>query len=847
MIKETEPNSNTSLTHFKNELWGLLHNKNEISLGIGSEEYYVILYFLLLQRESVLSPSLSRNISETRYTINNISDKFLDDREVFFGLLQREFAPIINRINYNAVKSIVLLFETLDQSIFKEHFSEIFDDFLFKYSKLNSRNIAGSILPAELSKFICGLVELPGNARVYNPFAGLASFIISLSKDFHCSGQEINQTISTIGLMRLMAYDKFLNNVFIQDDSIKNWNFYEEKNDLIISSPPFGMRLTNSLPGKFGNIINYEHFLIEKSLDDLNETGMVIAVLSQGFLSRSGSERGLREHLIENDLLDIVISFPGGMLMNTTIPVSIVVINKNKKQKGLVRFLDASKFVVSKSVREKVLNYGALNEAIKGRVDSPSLRIASNSKVSEFDFNFNSQRYFETEIDIEENTDLVKLSELIGSFRGQRITKVQSGKFVRIRNLKETKLDFSLDLMNLEKIELPRHVLKISESCLLLATRWSTLKPTYFNFIDESIFISPDIAAFKVDENLVDINYLINELNAQYVLDQANVFRTGLVVSSLRKDDILNIKIKVVKLNEQKAKVKGLLENFAEQKKKELVIFNKIHGLESTIIEQNAYLRHSLAGASTNITGAVTSLMNIINEQIKPLVPEVLNFKESPVHTLNLNRLMDILKENADKVFKTTSRVTNNTDPTSEVDFLSCINIYDFLNRYCLEKKAIGSQQYQLAFEYDEKAFKDENGNLIDTYISANKNLLTIMLDNLLQNAEQHAFPGYLNNRIEIALLCQSNENNINRITILVSNTGKPMPEDYLLSDFIRNGSTAGYNGGNGYGGWLINRIITFFNGELDIINEQAAGGLPDTDLVTSFEINLPITEVTIL
>ena len=57
-------------------------------------------------------------------------------------------------------------------------------------------------------RFICGLFELPEGAKVFNPFAGLASFGVNLDKGQDYFGQELNQKTWALGALRLMAYER---------------------------------------------------------------------------------------------------------------------------------------------------------------------------------------------------------------------------------------------------------------------------------------------------------------------------------------------------------------------------------------------------------------------------------------------------------------------------------------------------------------------------------------------------------------------------------------------------------------------------------------------------------------
>src|SRR5690606_19919585 len=139
---------------------------------------------------------------------------------------------------------------------------------------------------------------------------------------------------------------------------------------------------------------------------------------------------------------------------------------------------------------------------------------------------------------------------------GRRISVPQLGKFVRISDLKNDKVDFKLDVSAVKETELTRPGIQlIDESCLLLAVRWKTLKPTFFEYEGDPIYLSQDILSYKVDNSVIDTAYLINELQSDYVIDQLNSFRMGSTIPFLRRVDLLEIIIKVPFLDSKLIKV----------------------------------------------------------------------------------------------------------------------------------------------------------------------------------------------------------------------------------------------------------------------------------------------------
>ena len=88
-------------------------------------------------------------------------------------------------------------------------------------------------------------MEIKKDARVFNPFAGLAAFGVAFSDDFFYYGQEFNKKTWALGTLRLLAYNRYQNSKFNCEDSLSEWPSDSEKFDLIFSNPPFSMRISN--------------------------------------------------------------------------------------------------------------------------------------------------------------------------------------------------------------------------------------------------------------------------------------------------------------------------------------------------------------------------------------------------------------------------------------------------------------------------------------------------------------------------------------------------------------------------------------------------------------------------
>ena len=123
-------------------------------------------------------------------------------------------------------------------------------------------------------------------------------------------------------------------------------------------------------------------------------------VLPHGALFRSGAEGHIRKYIIEKqNYLDAVIGLPSNLFYGTSIPATILVYKKCRKDDEDILFIDASKGF------EKVGNQNKLtDESIKKIFETYKLRKeiekyshkANLKEIKENDFNLNIPRYVDT-------------------------------------------------------------------------------------------------------------------------------------------------------------------------------------------------------------------------------------------------------------------------------------------------------------------------------------------------------------------------------------------------------------------------------------------------------------------
>lgn len=79
-------------------------------------------------------------------------------------------------------------------------------------------------------------------------------------------------------------------------------------------------------------------------LDSLSEEGKGVCCIFSGALFNSRSSK-VRENLLEQNVIDAIISFPSNILNHTAVPISLVVFRRGRKSGDAVRLIDVSSLI----------------------------------------------------------------------------------------------------------------------------------------------------------------------------------------------------------------------------------------------------------------------------------------------------------------------------------------------------------------------------------------------------------------------------------------------------------------------------------------------------------------------
>ncbi|MFA5229024.1 MAG: N-6 DNA methylase [Candidatus Paceibacterota bacterium] len=797
--------------------------------------------------DSITENSDITNVIETE--IKSHPNKNTNHYLKLYYALRPIIQSISNEKNVLFIKSVC----KINHKHLSMYFSRLVEFLIIEFSEISS--FEEEVQPFEITRLISTLVELPKNAKIFNPFAGLASYGVIYDKDMHYLGQEINKNLWILGTLRLMANERLDRSDYVCDDSILNWPEGSQMFDLIVSTPPCHLRFGKKYRDFGDEYRTIEHYLIEKSLTTLLPGGKLIAFLPQKFLySNSNHDLRLKRFLINEDLIDMIISFPGSIMNNTSIPVAILVVNKKKTQPGKIRFILADRFVEEKSQsvytdssrnqkpEYQLKDFDLINEIHKQVINDEIIRIVDTEKVKTESYNLYVPRYFKESSISDKDEPFVKLKDILDNVKVCKELP-EKGPFVRIRDLKDEKIDSQLNISDIEEALIPKSgVYKICETCLLLATRWRSLKPTLFHYTGKAIFIKNEILPLRLNESKADYSYVINELNADYVKKQLEAYRIGETIPYIRKEDLHEILIKLPSLAEQRAKIQGVgeLADTLKSMQEEKRIFAQ--EAKKQIFESFSTIKHSLGTPLLNIRSAVRNIENTLFKLNSEWEKEVINERRS----ITLRDTFDSINKNLEFVHSILESndafIDLNIYELRQIDLVKFIEVY-----FKGVRTTIRNNIKPILIIHPD--IKNQLANKV--FLKSNEKLLQIAFDIIVNNAIVHAFIDHSKEYKLLFRVSLSNTTTMNdkasdgirrfntHIMIEVANNGRAFPNNYTLDKLIRRGSAAGETGNTGLGGYELNEIIKHHNdgkSTLKLITNDFA-----TEYTTTYSFLLPL------
>ena len=276
------------------------------------------------------------------------------------GILPKNFArPELDKRRLGEVVDIFTNIPLTDHKDKKDVLGRTYEYCLAMFAEQEGRRAGEFYTPSSIVRTLVEILE-PYDGRVYDPCCGAGGMFVQSAKfvenhhgnirDLSVFGQEANPTTWKLAHMNLAIRGIEADLGKTYDDTFFNDQHPTLRADFIMANPPFNMsdwggdKLAEDKRWKYGTPPqgNANFAWLQHMIYHLSPNGKIGMVLANGSLSsQTGNEGEIRKNIIEDDLVECIVAMPDKLFYSTGIPVSLWILNKNKKQKGKTLFIDA--------------------------------------------------------------------------------------------------------------------------------------------------------------------------------------------------------------------------------------------------------------------------------------------------------------------------------------------------------------------------------------------------------------------------------------------------------------------------------------------------------------------------
>ena len=318
-------------------------------------------------------------------------------------------------------------------------------EFLIKNFASTSGKKAGEFYtPPEVSTLMARLMAPQEGDEICDPTCGSGSLLMKCgrlvrastgSRRYALYGQEAIGSTWALAKMNMFLHGED-NHRIEWGDTIRNPKLLDgtaslKHFDIVVANPPFSLEKWGFEGADFDKFSRFRRGVPPRTKGDyafilhMIETmkpgsGRMAVVVPHGVLFRGAAEGRIRQKLIEENLLDVVIGLPEKLFYGTGIPAAVLVFRKNKTDEKVL-FIDASRdFEPGKNqnlLRETDLQR-ILDTAAKRQSVARYSHLATPAEIAENDFNLNIPRYVDTYVE-EAQIDLMALRNERGQLKSE--------------------------------------------------------------------------------------------------------------------------------------------------------------------------------------------------------------------------------------------------------------------------------------------------------------------------------------------------------------------------------------------------------------------------------------------
>ena len=656
-----------------------------------------------------------------------------------------------------------------------ENFNELFDRLVqrcFYRSRLDLFSQSG-----EITKLAASLLPT-GAKRIYNPFAGLASYAFALPEGCRYLGEEIEPVIAAIDNLKLMANG--IDGAVIVRDSI-NEETYDC--DAVISTPPYGTNINftdSSLSSQYRDIKESAAFLLKKCM--IMRLPAVIVVPAH--IDNAINHMGLREELVESGMLESVVNIPrSARFRQMRIPLSVYVLNPAEKAREEIRLIWASK----------------PEEAI----------YVARDLLTKNEFRL-SRRLYEAIQTLQDTEAEFLPLERLGHFASHGRPTAGTGRVASPDCFRSANILKVYGPEDFPVKELPGFCSPIIEPCILIP-KVGNLRGRMADCKGEVVYTS--CHQFVADPEKILPQYLVLELCKEYIDVQLGS-AINIPLSALRK---LHIAVPTIERQEKE------IETYYAKLTSELDL--QLQDIKERALEdlrnELRLRRHTMNNDLAGLTDSIDLLDAFVNTPGEPFTAATHIFGDEHI-------TLGSLSGNLKRSIRRLTNLVDNLLTTNRYGATETIDIEEFCSGVAEEKQR-GGEGYSVVWISRNDAFGDGDEKPEKLTAKFSRGDLLTVFGNILANARKYGFAELDNPdipltqkrrdyivRIETSLL-EGAEGREETVLISLKNNGLPLADDMEPHQVFEWGKTSG--DGSGLGGFHIKETVEHFGGSIDFVS----------------------------
>ncbi len=281
--------------------------------------------------------------------VNDAMKEIEAENKELAGILPKTFQKLDNR----SIIALLKNFNQIPDDIEGDAFGRIYEYFLGKFALADGSRGGEFFTPTSIVKLIVEIIE-PYQGRIYDPACGSGGMFVQshefvkrhlengqrthAAREISVYGQEKTDQTVRIAKMNLAIHG-------LSGDIREGNTYYEDRHkslgkfDFTMANPPFNVkgidkeRIKDDPRFSYGipRADNGNYIWIQIFLNSLNDKGRAGFVMANSASDAGHSEKEIRQKMIEDGLVDVIVAVGPNMFYNVTLPVTLWFLDRGKK------------------------------------------------------------------------------------------------------------------------------------------------------------------------------------------------------------------------------------------------------------------------------------------------------------------------------------------------------------------------------------------------------------------------------------------------------------------------------------------------------------------------------------